>query len=57
MLFRSILTLELRKEQKDILLNTLINKYKVLLKGAIKYDKIAQIKEYKIKIERFNNYE
>jgi len=52
-----ILTLELKKEQKDILLKTLINKYKVLLKGAIKYDKIAQIKEYKIKIERFNNYE
>ncbi|MCF6339866.1 MAG: glycosyltransferase [Sulfurimonas sp.] len=52
-----ILTLELRKEQKDILLKTLIKKYKVLLKGAIKYDKITQTKEYKIKIERLEKYE
>jgi len=53
----NLLTLELKKEQKDIVIKTLINKYKILLKGAIKYDKIAQIKEYKIKIERFNSYE
>ncbi|MCW8895318.1 glycosyltransferase family A protein [Sulfurimonas sp.] len=48
-----LLDLELSKEKKDLIRETLVKKYRVLLKGAIKYDRMLQIKEYKIKIKRY----
>ncbi|QOY52663.1 glycosyltransferase family 2 protein [Candidatus Sulfurimonas baltica] len=48
-----LLSLELHLEQKNLLRETLVKKYSVLLKGAIKYDKMLDIEEYKIKIERY----
>jgi len=41
----------IESEKKEIVKNILIQKYKVLLKGALKYDKISDIKEYKEKLE------
>jgi len=39
--------------KKDIVKQTLVQKYKVLLKGAIKYAKMSDIKEYKRKLELY----
>ncbi len=39
------------EELKNSIKNTLVQKYKLLLKGAIKYDKIADIKTYKEKLK------
>ena len=50
-----LLDLELSKEKKNLVKKTLLNKYKVLLKGAIKYDRMLQIKEYEIKLMRYEN--
>ena len=41
-------------EQKKFVKEELIKKYTLLLKGAVKYDKISDIKEYKVKIEQLN---
>ncbi len=38
-------------EYEDLVLETLIEKYNLLLKGAIKYDKMADIKIYESKLE------
>jgi len=47
-------TWELEKlNRKDIVIETLLKKYRVLLKGAIKYDKISDIKEYEEKIKYY----
>ena len=43
-----------KSNKKEIVIETLIQKYRVLLKGAIKYDKISDIKEYE---EKIKNYE
>ena len=37
-------------KDKDLIVDTLLQKYTLLLKGAIKYDRILEIKEYKSKI-------
>lgn len=42
----------INKVKKELILETLINKYKLLLKGAIKYGRITQVKEYEIKIDK-----
>jgi hypothetical protein len=47
-----LLDLELPKDKKEAVLKTLVQKYALLLKGAIKYDRIIESNEYKIKIER-----
>ena len=39
--------------QKESVIKTLLEKYQLLLKGAIKYDKISDIKEYKEKIKTY----
>jgi len=41
----------IKSSKKEIIIDTLVKKYRVLLKGAIKYDRIADIKEYKEKLE------
>ena len=38
---------------RNLIIKTLLKKYSLLLKGAIKYDKIADIKEYKEKIKTY----
>lgn len=48
-----LLDLELPKDKKDLVIKTLVQKYGLLLKGAIKYDRILNINEYKKKIERY----
>ncbi len=35
----------------DVIIDTLVKKYKLLLKGAIKYDRISDIKEYEGKLK------
>ena len=50
-----LLDLELQLEIKNLVKKTLLDKYRVLLKGAIKYDRMLEIEEYKIKIERYKN--
>ena len=42
--------LESENKYKDLIIDTLLQKYALLLKGAIKYDRILEIKEYKSKI-------
>lgn len=42
--------LEIEVKKKDLIIDTLLQKYTLLLKGAIKYDRILEIKEYKSKI-------
>ncbi|MCD6172362.1 MAG: glycosyl transferase, partial [Sulfurimonas sp.] len=39
--------------KRDIVIDTLLQKYRVLLKGAIKYDRISDIKEYEEKIKYY----
>jgi len=46
----------LESDNKDIVLNTLLEKYRVLLKGAVKYDRISDIKEYKEKIKIYEQF-
>ncbi len=41
----------LSSSKKDVVQETLVKKYRLLLKGAIKYDKISDIKEYEGKIK------
>lgn len=48
-----LLGLELPKDKKEHVLKTLAQKYTLLLKGAIKYDRITESDEYKIKIQRY----
>jgi glycosyltransferase involved in cell wall biosynthesis len=48
-----LLSLELPLDTRDLVIKTLADKYSLLLKGAIKYDRMLDIKEYKIKIERY----
>ena len=48
-----LLKLKLAEEKKNLVINTLCQKYTLLLKGAVKYDRMLEIKEYKIKIERY----
>jgi glycosyltransferase involved in cell wall biosynthesis len=48
-----LLDLELSKDKKDLVIKTLVHKYTLLLKGAIKYDRILDINAYKTKIERY----
>lgn len=43
----------IHSSQKELVLQTLTQKYSLLLKGAIKYDKIQEIKEYKEKIQYY----
>ena len=43
----------IESKQKQIVKETLFKKYSLLLKGAIKYDKIADIQEYKEKIKLY----
>lgn len=50
-----LLDLELLVEKKELVVKSLLDKYGLLLKGAIKYDRMLDIKEYKIKIERYKN--
>ena len=50
-----ILNLELTQEKKELIRKTLVQKYSLLLKGAIKYDKTQEIAEYKSKIDRYQN--
>jgi len=50
-----LLNLELSLEQNSLVKITLLNKYDLLLKGALKYDRMLDIKEYKTKIERLKN--
>jgi len=50
-----LLDLELLLERKELVKKTLLNKYTLLLKGAMKYDRMLDIEEYKIKIERYKN--
>jgi len=50
-----LLNLDLSLEQKSLVKKTLLNKYSLLLKGAVKYDRMSEIKEYKTKIERLKN--
>ncbi len=45
----------LSSKKKDIVIKTLLQKYRVLLKGATKYDKVLDIREYKEKIESLKN--
>jgi glycosyltransferase involved in cell wall biosynthesis len=44
-----------RATTRNLILKTLVDKYSLLLKGAVKYDRMLEIKEYKIKIERYKN--
>ncbi|MEA1892600.1 MAG: glycosyltransferase family A protein [Campylobacterota bacterium] len=44
--------LSLKTQKKDLIIDELRKKYTLLLKGAIKYDKIQDIKEYEKKLER-----
>ena len=46
-------TLELESAKKEMAVESLLKKYRVLLKGAIKYDKISDIKEYEEKIKYY----
>jgi len=46
--------LPIESTQEKLVISMLLKKYKVLLKGAIKYDRILQIKEYE---ERIKYYE
>lgn len=48
-----LLNLELPSDIKKSVKKVLLDKYTLLLRGAVKYDRILQIKEYKIKIERY----
>ncbi|MCK9473827.1 glycosyltransferase family A protein [Sulfurimonas sp.] len=48
-----LLDLALPKDKKDAVIETLVQKYTLLLKGAIKYDKIIESNEYKIKLQRY----
>lgn len=50
-----VLALEkiLETEKKESVQKSLVQKYKLLLKGAIKYDRISQIKEYEEKIKLY----
>lgn len=41
----------LKTDKKEMIIESLLKKYRVLLKGAIKYDKISEIKEYRKKIK------
>ncbi|MDB2562852.1 glycosyltransferase family 2 protein [Sulfurimonas sp.] len=43
----------IESSKKEIVRETLLIKYKLLLKGAIKYDKISDIKEYEGKIKTY----
>jgi len=43
----------MESSKKDTVQETLVKKYKLLLKGAIKYDKISDIKEYEGKIKEY----
>lgn len=43
----------LGSKEKEIVKRTLLEKYSILLKSALKYDRIAQIKEYKEKIKEY----
>ena len=43
--------LEKGNRYKDLIIDTLLQKYTLLLKGAIKYDRTLEIKEYKSKID------
>ena len=42
-----------KSNRKDIVIKTLLQKYRVLLKGATKYDRISDIKEYEEKIKYY----
>jgi len=50
-----VLALEklLNTNRKEIVIKTLLQKYRLLLKGAIKYDKMLQIKEYQDRIKLY----
>ncbi len=41
--------------KKELVLKELIKKYTLLLKGAIKYDRISDIKKYEIKLKELEN--
>ncbi len=43
----------LNTNRKEIIIKTLLQKYRLLLKGAIKYDKMLQIKEYQDRIKLY----
>ncbi|MCD6432503.1 MAG: glycosyltransferase, partial [Sulfurimonas sp.] len=42
-------------EKKEMVVESLLKKYRVLLKGAVKYDKISEIKEYEEKIKIYES--
>ena len=50
-----VLELNLQKEKIDLVRNTLVKKYSLLLSGAKKYDKKVEINEYKNKIDKYND--
>ncbi|MFA6138021.1 MAG: glycosyltransferase family A protein [Sulfurimonas sp.] len=43
--------LEFEVAKKELIIATLLHKYKLLLKGAIKYDRVSEISEYNQKIK------
>jgi len=47
--------LENNKLDNDLIIDTLLQKYDLLLKGAKKHDRIQDINDYEKKIERFKN--
>jgi glycosyltransferase involved in cell wall biosynthesis len=51
------LSMSFRAMTRNLIIKTLVDKYSLLLKGAIKYDRISQIKEYKINLKRLQKYE
>jgi len=48
-----LLNLGLNVQKTDLVKKILVKKYKLLLKGAIKYDRITQIKEYQEKLDKY----
>ena len=48
-----LLNFGLSKEQEELVEKTLVHKYSLLLKGAIKYDRIPDISEYEKKLKRY----
>jgi glycosyltransferase involved in cell wall biosynthesis len=48
--------LEFELKYKDLIIETLLQKYKVLLRGALKYNRILEIQEYNKKIKIYETF-
>jgi hypothetical protein len=46
----------LESSKKDMVIDVLLQKYRVLLKGAVKYDRIDDMQSYTIKIKNLERY-